>query len=82
MMRRKENLGGGVNGEENKRWINSLSLSLSSKQSLKGVQMVNAVRNFLESFRLPGEAPIVERILESFSKHWLVGVAFSKTFGV
>ena len=30
--------------------------------------------NFLESFRLPGESPIVERILGSFSKHWLVSI--------
>ena len=25
-----------------------------------------------ESFRLPGEVPVVERILEVFSGHWLV----------
>ena len=34
--------------------------------------MVDALRAFLESFRLPGESPIVERILEVFSQHWLV----------
>ena len=45
---------------------------MCSKQSLCEVQMVNALRSFLESFRLPGESPIVERILEAFSRHWLV----------
>ena len=43
-----------------------------SKQSLKDVPMVDALRYFLESFRLPGESPVVERILEIFSQHWLV----------
>jgi len=39
--------------------------------SLRGVPLVEALRQFLESFRLPGESPIVERILGIFSKHWL-----------
>lgn len=29
------------------------------------------MRVFLESFRLPGEAPIISRIMEHFSEHWL-----------
>ncbi|XP_064404547.1 Golgi-specific brefeldin A-resistance guanine nucleotide exchange factor 1-like isoform X2 [Halichondria panicea] len=36
-----------------------------------GVALVDALRVFLESFRLLGESPVVERILESFSQHWL-----------
>ena len=34
--------------------------------------MVDALRHFLESFRLPGESPIIARILETFAEHWLV----------
>ena len=31
-----------------------------------------STRTFSESLHLPGESPIVERILGSFSKHWLL----------
>ena len=50
------------------------SLPPCRKCALQGVPMVDALRAFLESFRLPGESPIVERILEVFSQHWLVRV--------
>ena len=33
---------------------------------------MDALRGFLESFRLPGESPVVERILETLSQHWMV----------
>ena len=46
---------------------------LSYRQfSLHGSHIVDTLRNFLESFRLPGESPIIARILETFSQHWLV----------
>jgi brefeldin A-resistance guanine nucleotide exchange factor 1 len=32
---------------------------------------VDALRHFLESFRLPGESPVIGRILETFSERWL-----------
>ena len=41
-----------------------------------GSHLVDALRHFLESFRLPGESPIIARILESFSEHWLVGIYY------
>ena len=37
-----------------------------------GVTLVDALREFLESFRLPGEAPVISGIMEKFSAHWLV----------
>ena len=40
--------------------------------SLHGTHLVDALRHFLESFRLPGESPVIARILETFSEHWLV----------
>ncbi|CAI8046654.1 Golgi-specific brefeldin A-resistance guanine nucleotide exchange factor 1 [Geodia barretti] len=39
--------------------------------SLHGTHLVDALRHFLESFRLPGESPVIARILETFSEHWL-----------
>ncbi len=47
-------------------------LSLYRRIPVHGVALVDALRVFLESFRLLGESPVVERILESFSQHWLV----------
>ena len=32
---------------------------------------------YLESFRLPGEAPVISYILEHFAEHWHVSTAFS-----
>ena len=42
------------------------------KFHLSGTDLVTALRLFLEAFRLPGESPIISRILETFSQHWLV----------
>ena len=40
--------------------------------SLVGVPLVDGLRSFLETFRLPGEAPVISLILEQFATHWLV----------
>ena len=39
---------------------------------LQGVPLVEGLRHFLETFRLPGEAPVISRIMEHFADHWLV----------
>lgn len=31
-----------------------------------------ALRHYLESFRLPGEAPIISHLMEHFAEHWHV----------
>ena len=36
------------------------------------VRLDEALRVYLESFRLPGEAPVIHYILEHFSEHWHV----------
>ncbi|XP_074594838.1 sec7 domain-containing protein garz [Brevipalpus obovatus] len=36
----------------------------------KGVRIDEALRVFQESFRLPGEAALIEPVLEEFSSHW------------
>lgn len=33
-----------------------------------------ALRQYLEAFRLPGEAPIISLVLEHFADHWHVGI--------
>lgn len=38
--------------------------------SFTGVRIDEALRTFLESFRLPGEAPTISLILEHFAEHW------------
>jgi brefeldin A-resistance guanine nucleotide exchange factor 1 len=38
---------------------------------LKGIPLVEGLRHFLETFRLPGEAPVISRIMEDFAEHWL-----------
>ena len=32
---------------------------------------MDALRDFLESFRLSGEAPVISRIMELFAAYWL-----------
>ena len=35
-----------------------------------GVRIDEALRSFLEAFRLPGEAPLISHILEHFAEEW------------
>lgn len=37
---------------------------------LSGIRLDEALRIYLESFRLPGEAPLVANLLEPFAIHW------------
>ena len=37
----------------------------------EGVNLVDSLRDFLESFRLSGEAPVISRIMELFAAYWL-----------
>lgn len=53
-------------------YMHTLWLSCCRRFSLHGTHLVDALRHFLESFRLPGESPVIGRILETFSEHWLV----------
>ena len=50
-----------------------LVMLLSPRQfHCEGQSLLDALRHFLAAFRLPGESPVISRILESFSSHWLV----------
>ncbi|KAG8435109.1 hypothetical protein GDO86_013165 [Hymenochirus boettgeri] len=35
-----------------------------------GLRIDEALRLYLEAFRLPGEAPVIHRLLEAFTDHW------------
>lgn len=37
-----------------------------------GQSLLDSLRHFLATFRLPGESPVISRILELFSAHWMV----------
>ncbi|KAG9485170.1 hypothetical protein GDO78_008329 [Eleutherodactylus coqui] len=36
----------------------------------QGLRIDEALRLYLEAFRLPGEAPLIQRLLEAFTEHW------------
>ncbi|XP_053163379.1 Golgi-specific brefeldin A-resistance guanine nucleotide exchange factor 1 isoform X6 [Hemicordylus capensis] len=38
--------------------------------SFQGLRLDEALRLYLEAFRLPGEAPVIHRLLEAFTEHW------------
>ena len=40
--------------------------------SFGGLSLLDSLRHFLATFRLPGESPVISRILELFSDQWLV----------
>ena len=42
--------------------------------AFKDIRIDEALRSYLESFRLPGEAPLISLILEQFAQHWHVSV--------
>lgn len=37
-----------------------------------GMRIDEALRLYLETFRLPGEAPLISLLLEHFAEHWHV----------
>jgi Sec7-like guanine-nucleotide exchange factor len=39
-------------------------------QNFQGLMLVQAMRNFLLLFRLPGEAQKIDRIMENFASHF------------
>ena len=40
--------------------------------NLKNTRIDQAVRQYMETFRLPGEAPLISLLLEKFAEHWHV----------
>ncbi len=40
--------------------------------AFEGMRLDESLRLFLETFRLPGEAPLISLVLEHFAEHWRV----------
>lgn len=44
-----------------------------------GTRIDEALRVYLETFRLPGESPLISLVLQCFSDHWLVSTGIEDT---
>ena len=42
--------------------------------NFEDVRIDEALRSFLEAFRLPGEAPVISYLMEHFAEHWHVSL--------
>lgn len=51
---------------------NNLTGFFSSTFTFQGLRIDEALRLYLEAFRLPGEAPVIQRLLETFTDNWHV----------
>ncbi|XP_044591772.1 Golgi-specific brefeldin A-resistance guanine nucleotide exchange factor 1 isoform X3 [Cotesia glomerata] len=55
-----------ISRKENTNILNAFVKSLD----LRNMRVDQALRFYLESFRLPGEAPLISHLLEKFAEHW------------
>lgn len=55
-----------ISRKENTNILNAFVKSLE----LNNMRVDQALRFYLESFRLPGEAPLISHLLEKFAEHW------------
>lgn len=62
----KKAIGEYISKKENKNVLNCFVHSFD----LKDMRIDQALRLYLESFRLPGEAPLISLLLEKFAEHW------------
>lgn len=69
----KKAIGEYISKKENKSVLNCFVHSFD----LKDMRIDQALRLYLESFRLPGEAPLISLLLEKFAEHWHVSMIFS-----
>ena len=66
----KKAIGEYVSKKENKTILNCFVNNFD----FKNTRVDQALRLYLESFRLPGEAPIISMLLEKFAEHWHVSI--------
>nr|XP_033335671.1 Golgi-specific brefeldin A-resistance guanine nucleotide exchange factor 1 [Megalopta genalis] len=62
----KKAIGEYISKKENKNVLNCFVHSFD----LRNTRVDQALRLYLESFRLPGEAPLISLLLEKFAEHW------------
>lgn len=64
----KKAIGEYISKKENKNILNYFVHNFD----LRSTRIDQALRLYLESFRLPGEAPLISLLLEKFAEHWHV----------
>lgn len=64
----KKAIGEYISKKENKNILNYFVHNFD----LRNTRIDQALRLYLESFRLPGEAPLISLLLEKFAEHWHV----------
>jgi len=64
----KKAIGEYISKKENKNILNYFVHGFD----LRNTRIDQALRLYLESFRLPGEAPLISLLLEKFAEHWHV----------
>lgn len=64
----KKKIGEYIGGNKDKVFSHLVRHEYTSQQNFKDMPLVVAMRNFLNTFRLPGEGQVVERCLEAFSQ--------------
>lgn len=64
----KKAIGEYISKKENKNILNHFVHNFD----LRNTRIDQALRLYLESFRLPGEAPLIALLLEKFAEHWHV----------
>ncbi|EDV25608.1 uncharacterized protein TRIADDRAFT_24514 [Trichoplax adhaerens] len=64
----KKMIGDYIGDRKNQVILDAFVKSFSYENTL----IQDALRAFLETFRLPGESPVITRILETFTNHWYV----------
>ena len=62
----KKELGDYLSNRKNEKILNQFVQSFN----FVNLRLDDALRLFLESFRLPGEAPLISSLLEQFANHW------------
>lgn len=67
----KKAIGEYISKKENKNVLNCFVHNFD----LKNTRIDQALRLYLESFRLPGEAPLISLLLEKFAEHWHVSTS-------
>ena len=64
----KQAIGDYISAKKNHEILKSFVKSFE----FKALRIDEALRLFLETFRLPGEAPLISHVLEEFAEHWTV----------
>lgn len=62
-------------GEDDEEGGTSVLSAFADSFDYAGLRIEQALRLYLETFRLPGEAPLIFLVMERFAERWHVGVS-------